>query len=112
MAGTDSSRPWAFDLYLGAVGAVAFATAWRALVRPTPPSTHSDRKELMMARIVIDRSLCSGFGSCAELAPHLFQLDREGFAALRVGTTDDQAAHDAAASCPMGAITVIEEKAA
>ncbi len=37
LAGSDSSRPWAFDLYLGAVGAVAFATAWRALVRPTRP---------------------------------------------------------------------------
>jgi sulfoxide reductase heme-binding subunit YedZ len=36
-AGTDSTRPWAFDLYLGAVGAVAFATAWRALTRPTRP---------------------------------------------------------------------------
>lgn len=36
-AGTDSSRPWAIDLYLGAVGAVAFATAWRALARPTRP---------------------------------------------------------------------------
>lgn len=38
-AGTDSSRPWAVALYLGAVGAVAFATAWRALAgstRPTP----------------------------------------------------------------------------
>lgn len=35
-AGTDSARPWAFALYLGAVGAVAFATAWRALVRPIP----------------------------------------------------------------------------
>lgn len=34
-AGTDSARPWAFALYLGAVGAVASATAWRALVRPT-----------------------------------------------------------------------------
>jgi methionine sulfoxide reductase heme-binding subunit len=34
MAGTDASRPWAFDLYLGAVGSVAFATAWRGLVRP------------------------------------------------------------------------------
>jgi sulfoxide reductase heme-binding subunit YedZ len=30
-AGTDSSRPWATTLYLGAVGAVALATAWRAL---------------------------------------------------------------------------------
>jgi methionine sulfoxide reductase heme-binding subunit len=34
-AGTDSVRPWAGGLYLGAVGAVAFATAWRALDRPT-----------------------------------------------------------------------------
>ena len=34
-AGTDSARPWASGLYLGAVGAVAFATAWRALDRPT-----------------------------------------------------------------------------
>jgi ferredoxin len=65
-----------------------------------------------MALIVIDRSLCSGFGSCAELAPHLFQIDSEGIASLRVGTSDDPAALDAAASCPMGAITVIEERAA
>jgi methionine sulfoxide reductase heme-binding subunit len=34
-AGTDSSQPWAFGLYLGAVGAVVFATSWRALNRPT-----------------------------------------------------------------------------
>lgn len=33
-SGTDSTRPWARDLYLGALGAVAFATAWRALGRP------------------------------------------------------------------------------
>ncbi len=35
-AGTDSSRPWAFALYLGAVGSVAAATTWRALVSPAP----------------------------------------------------------------------------
>lgn len=34
-AGTDTTRPWAFALYLGAVCAVAFATAWRVLTRPT-----------------------------------------------------------------------------
>ena len=37
-AGTDSSQPWARNLYLGAVGAVVFATAWRALARPTRPA--------------------------------------------------------------------------
>jgi len=36
-AGTDSPQAWAHDLYLGAVGAVAFATAWRTLGRPTRP---------------------------------------------------------------------------
>jgi sulfoxide reductase heme-binding subunit YedZ len=36
LAGTDSDRPWALGLYLGAVGAVAAATAWRALVPPLP----------------------------------------------------------------------------
>ena len=36
-AGTDSSRPWALPLYVGAVGAVAVATAWRGLtVTPKP----------------------------------------------------------------------------
>ena len=38
-AGTDSSRPWVLGLYLGAVGAVAYATAWRAFNRPVRPST-------------------------------------------------------------------------
>ena len=33
-AGTDSSQPWALSLYLGAVGAVVFATTWRALAGP------------------------------------------------------------------------------
>jgi len=35
-AGTDSSRPWAFGLYVAAVAAVAAATAWRILVPPVP----------------------------------------------------------------------------
>jgi sulfoxide reductase heme-binding subunit YedZ len=38
-AGTDTSAPWAFPIYLGAVGSVVFATAWRALNRPVRPMT-------------------------------------------------------------------------
>jgi methionine sulfoxide reductase heme-binding subunit len=38
MAGTDSAQPWAIGLYLGAVGAVAAATVWRALVPPARPT--------------------------------------------------------------------------
>jgi ferredoxin len=65
-----------------------------------------------MYRIVIDRSLCSGFGSCAELAPEVFEVDRDGLVSLRTGASDDPAVQEAAFACPMAAISVIEEKAA
>lgn len=65
-----------------------------------------------MFKIEIDRSLCSGFGACAELAPELFELDAGGTASARVGESSDPAALDAAAACPMAAITVLEERAA
>jgi ferredoxin len=65
-----------------------------------------------MYRIIIDRSLCSGFGSCVELAPEIFELDGEGLASVQVGKSDDAAALGAAAACPMAAISVIEEQAA
>jgi ferredoxin len=65
-----------------------------------------------MYRIIIDRSLCSGFGSCVELAPEIFELDGEGLASVRVGTSDDAAVLGAASACPMAAISVIEEQAA
>lgn len=65
-----------------------------------------------MYRIVIDQSLCSGFGACAELAPDLFELEPGGIARVRVGESDDEAVLEAAAACPMGAIFVVEQEAA
>lgn len=65
-----------------------------------------------MYRIVIDQSLCSGFGECADLAPDVFELEQSGRAFVRVGRSDDSAVLDAAAACPMGAITIVEEEAA
>jgi ferredoxin len=59
-------------------------------------------------RIVIDRSLCSGFGTCAEMAPELFEVGPDGVAGSRVGETDDESVLDAAASCPMAAIAVYD----
>ena len=38
-AGTDTAQPWAIHMYLGAVGAVAFATAWRAFAGPPRPAS-------------------------------------------------------------------------
>ena len=59
-------------------------------------------------RITVDASLCSGFGSCVDLAPGLFRLEPGGNASPVVGATDDRAALDAAAACPMAAIEVVE----
>ena len=59
-------------------------------------------------RIELDTSLCSGFGSCVDLAPELFALDGGGVARVVVSETDNPVACDAAGSCPMGAISVTE----
>lgn len=64
-----------------------------------------------MYKIEIDRSSCSGFGGCVELAPDLIALDEDGLASIRVGSTTDPVVLDAAAGCPMAAITVFEEEA-
>ena len=65
-----------------------------------------------MYKVVIDGSLCSGFGDCADLAPAVFELDAHGKANLRVSSSTDAAVLDAAAACPMGAIRVVEAEAA
>ena len=62
-------------------------------------------------RITIDPNLCSGFGSCVDLAPALFRLDAGGLAAAVTAETSDPAAVEAAAACPMGAIFVSEVQA-
>jgi len=63
-------------------------------------------------RVTIDRSLCSGFGSCIEASPRLFRLDGEGIATVTVAETDDASVLEAADACPMGAILVEEVRAA
>ncbi len=64
-----------------------------------------------MYRIEIDRSLCSGYGTCIDLAPDLIELDDDLVAVARVEETDAPAAFDAERSCPMGAITLVELRA-
>jgi sulfoxide reductase heme-binding subunit YedZ len=43
LAGSDSAQPWSRDLYLAAVGAFAFATAWRVLYRPSRAAPVTER---------------------------------------------------------------------
>ena len=63
----------------------------------------------MAYRIVIDRGACSGFGSCVETDPETFAIGADGLAETLTETTDRLAALDAARSCPMGAITVLDD---
>ena len=58
-------------------------------------------------RIRIDRSLCSGFGSCVDAAPEAIALGDDGLAVTRDGDCDDRVL-EAARGCPMGAITVFD----
>jgi ferredoxin len=62
-------------------------------------------------KLTIDAALCTGHGRCYTLAPDLLAYDEEGFPTSKGSTIDvpagqEQAACDAAASCPEGAITI------
>jgi ferredoxin len=63
-----------------------------------------------MYRIEVDRELCSGFGSCVESAPKIFELDRSGIASLLVTESGDSTLLEAARSCPMAAIAVFDSE--
>lgn len=65
-----------------------------------------------MYRIEIDRSLCSAYGTCIDLAPDLFELSDDLIAVARVAETDDDAVVEAASACPMGAIRLVQLQAA
>jgi ferredoxin len=60
-------------------------------------------------RIEIDRSLCSGFGSCAELAPRNLKLADDGLADVTDPRTDDAAIVGAAACGPVGRVSEIDQ---
>lgn len=61
--------------------------------------------------VSIDLEECIGYGRCADLAPTHFRLDGNA-ATLLVAQTDDPSVVEAAAECPMSAITVEEVLAA
>ena len=63
---------------------------------------------MALYRVEIDRSLCSGYGICADLAPDVIELDDRAEARVRRAETDDPAVLAAAAECPMAAIRVFQ----
>jgi ferredoxin len=63
-------------------------------------------------KIKLDRTICDGFGKCAEHAPTVFSLDEWGYASLERGLSADadlppeleQPARRALLDCPVHAI--------
>jgi ferredoxin len=58
----------------------------------------------------IDRLICVGFETCAQMAPELFQLDEEGIVVFKVdaaGVPTDLVL-EACRSCPVEALQVLD----
>lgn len=60
-------------------------------------------------KVKLDRTLCDGFGMCAEHAPETFSLDEWGYVALFPGAEDVAPQHEdgvrrALLDCPVHAI--------
>jgi ferredoxin len=62
-----------------------------------------------MWRLDVDKNVCIGAGSCAGLAADHFAQDDDGLAyAVAAQVHPDDVLLDAAAACPMQAITLVD----
>ncbi len=63
-------------------------------------------------KIVVDRDVCISAADCVAIAPKTFDLDAEGKAIVKEGTTRDELAVilEAAKACPVACIYVYDER--
>ena len=64
---------------------------------------------IMAKKANVDKDMCIGCGACTGICPTVFALDDEGKAVSQVeevSADDEASAEEAAASCPVSAITV------
>ena len=64
-------------------------------------------------KIHIDDKLCSGHGRCYSLNPQIVQANDEGYPVqlgqdIEISPADEDAARNAIANCPEGAISLLE----
>jgi ferredoxin len=73
-----------------------------------------DERQLGTFTVRIDRHLCVGFGDCVDAAPEAFELDDEGIAVVRTGSTerDRERLIEACRICPVDAIELFDESGA
>jgi ferredoxin len=71
----------------------------------------SEKNPLKIGKIIVDRNLCIGAGSCVAVAPGVFELDSENKAVVyNPKGADDETILLAAKSCPTQAILVFDEE--
>ncbi len=62
-----------------------------------------------MIRITVDRTTCLGYGNCALVAEHLFEVDEEGLAVIKLPLVEDserEAVRRAVYDCPTDSIAL------
>lgn len=65
-----------------------------------------------MKRAYVNPDLCIGCGLCVGTVPEVFRLNEEGISEAYAETPDGMwdKVNEAVASCPVGAISIIDEK--
>lgn len=62
-------------------------------------------------KITVDREECIGDGACVNEAPETFELDDENKVVMKEGSTDPREyVVEAARSCPIDIITVVDKE--
>ncbi|MFE3635612.1 ferredoxin [Streptomyces cellostaticus] len=62
-------------------------------------------------KLLLDATLCQGYGLCQESAPELIDLDEWGYARLRATEVPDdreEQAQEAVAACPQAALRLVK----
>lgn len=70
----------------------------------------SEERQVANLTVRIDRMLCVGFETCAELAPDLFRLDDDGIAVFQPNATgaSKDLVLEACRSCPVDALEAFD----
>jgi ferredoxin len=73
----------------------------------------SEERRVGPLRVLIDRTLCVGFGDCVKEAPEAFRLDDEGIVVfVAPEAVGRERLLEACDSCPVDAITVFDAEGA
>ena len=65
-----------------------------------------------MSRLRVDRDLCEGYANCVFQAPDVFDLGDDDIVVLRardIGEADRERVAEAAASCPVAALSLDDD---